>query len=139
MEKIPLDRLASVADVVALPTTRTRRLQRWRDVLDQQADRSLRPLLHLEFRAPEDRLKCRADNSPLAAAFADPVLRAAGLTGDTVGEAEAFFRLSSRETHYLLCDCHYLGAMTSGRVARRVNVAAQANPLAKAWLFLQAT
>jgi hypothetical protein len=138
MEKIALDRLASVATVIPLPATRSQRLQRWRDLLRQQGDRLLRPLLHLEFRAPDDRAECRADNSPLAVAFADPVLRAAGLGGDTVGEAEAFFRLSARETHYLLCDCHYLGAMGSERVARRVNVLAQTNPLARAWLFLKA-
>jgi hypothetical protein len=138
MEKISLDRLASVATVIPLPATRSQRLQRWRDLLRQQGDRLLRPLLHLEFRTPEDRAECRADNSPLSVALADPVLRAAGLTGDTVGEAEAFFRLSSRETHYLLCDCHYLGAMGSERVARRVNVLAQTNPLARAWMFLKA-
>jgi hypothetical protein len=139
MEKIALDRLSSVADVIPLPATRAQRLRRWRDLLRLQGDRLLRPLLHLEFRGPEDRLACRADNSPLALAFADPVLRAAGLRGDTVGHAESFFGLSSRETHYLLCDCHYLGAMGADRVARRVDVVAQANPLAKAWLFLKAT
>jgi hypothetical protein len=139
MEKIPLDRLVSVAAVVPLPVTRAQRLQRWRDLLRRQGDRLLRPLLHLEFRSPEDRVECRADNSPLAVAFADPVLRAAGLRGDTVGHAEAFFGLSSRETHYLLCDCHYLGAMGSERVARRVDVVAQTNLVAKAWLFLKAS
>jgi hypothetical protein len=138
MEKIALDRLASVADVIPLPTTRSQRLRRWRDLLHLQGDRRLRPLLHLEFRAPDDRAQCRGDNSPLALAYADPVLRAAGLRGDTVGHAESFFGLSSRETHYLLCDCHYLGAMGSERVARRVNVVAQANPVAKAWLFMKA-
>jgi len=139
MEKIAIDRLSSVADVIPLPATRTLRLQRWRDLLLQQGERRLRPLLHLEFRTPEDRAQCRADNSPLAIAFADPVLRAAGLRGDTVGHAEGFFGLSSRETHYLLCDCHYMGAMGSDRVARRVNVLAQSNPLARVWLFLRAT
>ena len=139
MEKISLDRLASVATVIPLPATRSQRLQRWRDLLRREEGRPLRPLLHLEFRTPEDRAQCRADNSPLAIAFADPVLRAAGLRGDTVGHAEGFFGLSSRETHYLLCDCHYMGAMGSDRVARRVNVLAQSNPLARVWLFLRAT
>jgi hypothetical protein len=141
MKKIPLDRIASLAavtDAGALPATRSQRLRRWRDILQAQGDRPLRPLLHLEFREPDDRAQCRADNSPLALAFADPVLRAAGLQGDTVGQAEAFFGLGARQTHYLLCDCHYLGAMAAGRVARRIDVLAHANPLAKAWLFLKA-
>jgi hypothetical protein len=138
MKKIPLDRLAAVADVTALPTTRSQRLRRWRDLLLLDSDRPLRPLLHLEFRDPDDRAQCRADNSPLAVAFADPVLRAAGLQGDAVGEAEAFFGLSARQTHYLLCDCHYMGAMGAGRVARRIDVLAHSNPLTKAWLFLKA-
>ena len=141
MKKIPLDRLATLAvvtDAGALPATRSQRMRRWRDLLLQQGDRPLRPLLHLEFRDPDDRARCRADNSPLDLAFADPVLRAAGLAGDTVGHAEAFFGLNARQTHYLLCDCHYLGAMAAGRVARRVDALAHANPLARAWLFLQA-
>jgi hypothetical protein len=138
MKKIPLDRLAGVAVVAALPITRSQRLRRWRDLLLQDSDRAMRPLLHLEFRDPDDRAQCRADNSPLAAAFADPVLRAAGLKGDTVGHGEAFFGLSARQTHYLLCDCHYMGSMAAGRVARRIDVLAHANPLAKAWLFLRA-
>ena len=138
MKKIALDRLAAVAAVTALPTTRAQRLRRWRDLLLQQGDRTLRPLLHLEFRDPDDRAQCRAENSPLAVALADPVLRAAGLQGDTVGHAEAFFGLNARQTHYLLCDCHYMGAMGASRVARRIDVLAHRNPLAKAWLFLQA-
>ena len=141
MKKIPFDRLAAIASVTdahALPATRSQRLRRWRDVLLQLDDRPLRPLLHLEFRDPDDRALCRADNSPLALAFADPVLRAAGLAGDTVGQAEAFFGLNARQTHYLLCDCHYLGAMAASRVARRIDVLAHANPVAKAWLFLKA-
>jgi hypothetical protein len=104
----------------------------------QEGDCTLRPLLHLEFRDPDDRAQCRADNSPLAVAFADPILRAAGLQGDAVGQAEAFFGLSARQTHYLLCDCHYLGAMGADRVAGRIDVLAQRNPLTKAWLFLRA-
>jgi hypothetical protein len=141
MKKIPFDRLAAIAavtDAHALPATRSQRLRRWRDILLQLGDRRLRPLLHLEFRDPDDRALCRAENSPLALAYADPVLRAAGLAGDTVGQAEDFFGLNHRQTHYLLCDCHYLGDMAAGRVARRIDVLAHANPLAKAWLFLKA-
>jgi hypothetical protein len=141
MKKMSLDRLAAfaaVTDARALPATRTQRLRRWRDLLLQEGDRPLRPLLHLEFRDPGDRALCRAENSPLSLAFADPVLRAAGLAGDTVGQAEAFFGLNARQTHYVLCDCHYLGSMGAGRVARRIDVLAQANPLTKAWLFLRA-
>jgi hypothetical protein len=141
MKKISLDRLAAFAAVTNardLPVTRSQRLRRWRDLLLRQGDRPLRPLLHLEFRDPEDRAQCRADNSPLALAYADPLLRAAGLDGDTVRHAEAFFGLNARQTHYVLCDCHYLGSMGAGRVARRIDVLAQGNPLTKAWLFLKA-
>jgi hypothetical protein len=141
MEKIPLDRLASTACVVdarALPLTRSERLARWRELMLAEGDRLLRPLTHLEDRAPEDRDQCRADGSPLAIAFADPLLRAAGLFGDTVGRAEGFFGLSARETHYILCDCHYLGSMSAARVARRIEAVGQTNPFAKAWRMLMA-
>ncbi len=141
MEKIPLDRLASTARVLdarALPMTRPERLARWRELLLAEGDRILRPLTHLEDRAPDDRAQCRADGSPLAIAFADPLLRAAGLFGDTVGRGEAFFGLSARESHYVLCDCHYLGSMGAGRVARRIHAVAQTNPVAKAWCMMMA-
>lgn len=141
MEKIPLERLASAARIVdarAVPLTRSDRLARWRELLLAEGDRLLRPLTHLEDRAPDDRAQCRADGSPLAIAFADPLLRASGLFGDTVGRAEAFFDLSARETHYILCDCHYLGNMGAGRVARRIHAVAQTNPVAKVWRMLMA-
>jgi hypothetical protein len=142
MKKIPLERLAATATIVEsgqAPATRRQRLDRWRDLLLAEPERLLRPLWRLEHRKGEDRVACRADNSPIAIAWADPVLRAAGLAGDTVGHAEAFFDLSSRQSHYLLCDCHYLGHMSSRRVAGRIDAIAQTNPFAKAWLLLRGT
>jgi hypothetical protein len=58
-------------------------------------------------------------------AFADPVLRDAGLDGDTFGHAQKFFELSWGEAHELLCDCHYYGAMDGETVAGRVRALAR--------------
>jgi hypothetical protein len=58
-------------------------------------------------------------------AFEDPVLRAAGLRGDRVGDAGAFFDLSHRELHRLVCYCHHGRTVSPGTVATRLRMIAQ--------------
>jgi hypothetical protein len=50
-------------------------------------------------------------------AFQDPVLRAAGLRGDRVGDAVDFFELSERTVHHLICYCHHGHTVSAGAVA----------------------
>jgi hypothetical protein len=60
----------------------------------------------------------RADGSPLTVAYNDPVLRAAGLRDDTLGEAMRFFDLSEHEAHDVVCYCVH-GRTVEGRAAAR--------------------
>jgi hypothetical protein len=110
---------AAVAEA-RLPMTREQRLRRWSDVLKRSGTRPLEALRWVEFYAEPERRRLRRDGSPIALAFADPVLRAAGLGGDTLGDAQLFFGLSDEESHQLLCDCHYQGTLTGRTAARRV-------------------
>jgi hypothetical protein len=100
--------------------SRRERLERWAELLERDPHRSLRALPRVEFVAERDRAGMRDDDSPIAVAFADPVLRAAGLEGDTFGDAQRFFELSWEDAHELLCDCHYVGRLDGETVARRM-------------------
>ena len=134
-----LEQILSQARVVeAGPTlSRHERLLRWAQVLQAAEARLLQPLRFVEFYAPAARARLRGEQTPLALAFADPVLRGAGLSGDTLGEAQAFFGLDDDETHFLLCDCHWRGRMTGGRAARRVRAVANPHLLNRLWMSFQ--
>ena len=102
------------------PMTRQQRLRRWADILMRQGARPLEALRWVEFYAEPERRQLRRDGSPIAVAFADPVLRADGLAGDTLGDAQVFFGLSDEDAHRLLCDCHYNGTLTGRSAGRRI-------------------
>lgn len=121
------------------PQSRKERLLYWAKVLERQGNSHLQPLRDVEFVFPEHRRELRADRSALAVAFSDPGLRAAGLRGDTLGEAADFFGLSDRQAHHILCACHYTGRPAASLVASRVRAAAR--PLSQigvplAWVSL---
>lgn len=129
MQHQDLDRIRGVKSLdpmfgsTAAPRTklsRSERLGRWADLLDAQAGRPLRALEDVEYVSPAIRRDLRKEDSPLAVAFADEVLRADGLKGDRLGDAMSYFGLSERQAHWLLCDCHYGGRMTASEVAARV-------------------
>ena len=111
---------AVLADPKPKVLSRRERLERWAELLEVEPRRWLRALARVEFTPLDARAGLREDNSPIAVAFADPVLREAGLGGDTLGDAQDFFELSSEQAHQLLCDCHYCGRMDGGTVARRL-------------------
>jgi hypothetical protein len=117
------------------PMTREQRLRRWADVLKRAGPRPLEALRWVEFYAEPERRRLRRDGSPVALAFNDPVLRAEGLAGDTLGDAQLFFGLSDDEAHQLLCDCHYQGTLTGRTAARRVRGLARTSALGR---FLRA-
>jgi hypothetical protein len=117
--------------------SRRERLLRWADILKATDQQVLQPLKFVEFYAPSERRRLRADQSPLDLAFADPTLRAAGLHGDSLGEAQAFFGLSDEESHFLLCDCHWRGQMTGAAAAKRIRAVANPNPINRLWMSLQ--
>lgn len=107
---------------------RNERLERWAVALERQQDRYLRPLERVEFVTPQERKALRSDNSPLTVAFEDKTLRADGLQGDRLGDAAAYFGLSNEQAHLIVCDCHYVGTMRAGEVARRVRAAQKSAP-----------
>ena len=127
MKYQPIEDIGQDAALTLLNTpvmTRRERLERWAELLERDPNRRLKALMRVEFAPEADRSGIREDDSPISVAFADPVLRAAGLAGDTFGDATDFFELSWGEAHELLCDCHYYGRMDGETVARRVRGAA---------------
>lgn len=113
-----LARLAEVAEE-RRPLSHSERLQRWAEVLASDPDRTFRTLYETEYRRPYERDALRSDNSPISAAFADPILRAEGMRDDTYGEAKRFFGLTDRALHRVVCHCHY-GAEMSAHTAARI-------------------
>src|SRR5919205_4269928 len=119
-----LDRIAAEADVLTAPVSpelsRRERLERWAELLEREPGRRLPALHGIEYGTLRERAAYRADGSPLSVAYADPVLRAAGLGGDTVGAAAAFFGLSHEQLHYLVCFCHHGETVAASTVAAQV-------------------
>lgn len=124
MEHKPLSELTHVADLkpsARVPVlTKRERLDRWAELLERQPDRQLRTLDEIEWKPRAVRRAMRADNSAITVAFSDPVLRSAGLVGDTFGDAVSFFQISEHEAHIVLCSCHGGEAMRADEAARRV-------------------
>ena len=132
-----MQRVADIADVGRTRLTRRERLERWADVLMQDPRRVLRPLYRLEFMAMRERMLARGDGTPLAIAYADPMLRDDGLTGDRVGDAMVYFDLSHRDIHFLVCACHCHGDMTASNVAAQLRLMAKQVTVREAWGWLR--
>jgi len=121
---IEIKEKADIISLPAMPMSRRERLERWAAVMDQHQE-NVAALIRIEDYSRQNRMSLRGEGTPLAIAFADPVLRREGLKGDTLGEAMTFFGLSHGQAHRLLCDCHYLGSMTGPRLAARLRSIAQ--------------
>jgi hypothetical protein len=107
------------------PLTKCERLERWAEVLEREGGaRRLKTLYQIEYASRAERAALRADDSPLSIAFKDARLRAAGLAGDTIGDAVAFFEVSEMEMHNILCFCHHGETMSAHEAAARVRAAA---------------
>ena len=126
-----LDRIAAEADILTTPDlprtpelSRRERLERWAELLGREPECRLPALHGIEYGTPYERLTCRADGSPLSVAYGDPVLRAAGLASDTVGNAAEFFGLSHEQLHDLLCFCHHGETLAAASVAAQVRALA---------------
>src|SRR3712207_5486022 len=120
MKHTPVELLRDIADVHDAdqpPLSRHARLKRWAEVLEREPRRRLKALEEIEAMPRTERHGHRVDDSPLAVAFSDPVLRACGLRGDRFGDALDFFGLTERQAHYLLCSCMNGRYMEAGRTA----------------------
>jgi hypothetical protein len=95
--------------------SRTERLERWAELLERNPDRRLSTLHQTEYQPARARGAMRGDGSPIAVAFEDPVLRAAGLENDSYGAAKRFFKLTDGQLHEIICYCHPCGAYREAR------------------------
>lgn len=135
MEHKSARELRAVADVSLSPPPpldRKERLKRWADILASDPDRRIRLVHELEFAPRTAQAQMRADDSALSIAYADPLFRSMGLSGDRVGDGRAFFGLSDSQAHKLLCTCLHGESMRAGDAAGLVR--AIANPLPGALL-----
>lgn len=130
MQHKTLDQLRHMAGIaIALPLRhdatmdRRARLERWMHLLRRRAGRSLHALPGTEFLPAGDRDALRHDDSPIAIAFSDPVLRAAGLRDDTYGEAKVFFGISDAQLHNIVCFCRCGERIPASVAARGVRAA----------------
>ena len=106
MQYRSLEQIAAEAEVhPAAELSRRERLERWAEALERSGTPRLRAIPDIEYGPRWEREARRADNSPISVAFADPVLRGAGLKGDTIGNAAEFFDLSFGQLHRLACVC----------------------------------
>ena len=100
--------------------SKAEKLELWAAALEREGDRPLRTLYELEHMPRARRKSARADNSPLSVAFQDLRLREEGLAGDTAGDVLAFFRISRKQLHDVVCYCHHGPSMSARLAAMRV-------------------
>jgi hypothetical protein len=129
MEQKTIAEVAKSAEVFsgtteAASAQRRQRLERLADLLDAYHGR-VQLFSRIEYVRSPARLLMRADNSPLAVAFADPVFRVQGLAGDRLGDAMEFFALREGQAHALFCDCHYTSAPSARTIAGQVRALAR--------------
>lgn len=118
-QRLTADQIAALDATAPTATamTRTEKLERWATLLAKYnydivlGDR-------LERRHPDDLKASAWPGSPMAIAFGDKTLKAAGLAGDTVGDAMNFFELTAEDIHALSCNCG--GVATGENMAARV-------------------
>jgi hypothetical protein len=125
MKHQSLDKLHKKAVILpgwlkAKPMPKAERLARWAAALEREGDKQLNTLFEIEHMPRAKRIALRADNSILSVAFKDPVLRAEGLAGDTVGDVLTFFRMSHSQLHDIACYCHHGPSMSARSAAARV-------------------
>ena len=132
MEQHALDRLKAIAKVSTtckrLEMTRRERLERWAESLERSPRPFLKTLHETEYQPIAVRLALRDDDTPISVAFADPILRAAGMENDSYGEAKRFFELSDQQLHGLVCFCHFGERVSAATIARGLRKMADSKP-----------
>ncbi len=123
MKHHTLDELRTVAEVgpCGFQTMAwSDRLDRWAEILERHPHWHLSTLHQTEYQTSDARAAMRRENTPLSVAFADPVLRAAGLSDDTYGEAMRFFELEDEQLHEIICYCHFGATVPAASAARQI-------------------
>jgi hypothetical protein len=134
MEHKSLDKIRDVAEILPnwlnpRPLSKSERLERWAEALEREGGRQLNTLFQIEHAPAARRATLRADDSLLTVAFNDPHLRAEGLAGDTVGDAVAFFGISERQMHDIVCFCHHGPTIAANTAAAQIRAAATLRPV----------
>jgi hypothetical protein len=129
MEHKSLDKVRDVADILPnwlspRPMSKCERLTCWAEALEREGPRQLNTLFQVEYAPAERRAISRADDSLLTVAFNDLRLRAEGLAGDTMGDAVAFFGISERQMHDIVCFCHHGPTIAANTAAAQIRAAA---------------
>ena len=137
-----LEEISQVAAIDTAPplsrkAVQRQRLHRFADLLCAYTG-SIRLLTRMEYLTAPELHAMRGDLSPLALAYADPKFRQAGLAGDTVGDAMAFFDLSERQVHTLFCDCHYGPSAGGPTIAARIQAVADRLTIRERWESMRA-
>lgn len=124
MKHQTLEQLQTLAEVRAhqpYPAmSRTRRLERWAELLEREPKRLLYALAGTEYAPIDERNTMRAEGSPLTVAFDDADFRAEGLANDSYGEAKRFFDVTDQQLHNIVCHCHFGKTIKAASAARRV-------------------
>ncbi|MBP2447754.1 hypothetical protein [Rhizobium leguminosarum] len=132
MEQYALEQLKTIAKVSTtckrLELTRRERIERWAESLEHSPRPFLRTLHETEYQPIANRIAMRDDDTPISVAFADPILRAAGMENDSYGEAKRFFELSDEQLHELVCFCHFGESVSAAVIGRRVRKIADPKP-----------
>jgi hypothetical protein len=127
MKHHALEQLQTVAEVdqdyPRQIMSRNERLERWAELLERNPDRRLSTLLQTEYQPARERATMRSDGSPFSVAFADPVLRAAGLENDSYSEAKRFFELTDHQLHEVICYCHFGATVSAATAAHHIRKA----------------
>lgn len=136
-----LDELHAAAPA-ATPLSRRERLERWAALLEADPRRRLVTFDTTEFLDRPTREALRRDNSMVALAWNDPVLRADGLADDSHGTAQRYFGLSDSQMHHIVCQCHHGTRAFAADVAARVRMAipepTRPGLLTRVWRWLTA-
>lgn len=112
---------AGVRAAAPASMSRRERLEYWATLLDREPLRRFNTLRETEFRRDRERDAVRSDDSPISVAFASPLLRGEGMTGDSYGDAKHFFGLSDDALHEIVCNCNFgstVGAASAAAAIR---------------------
>jgi hypothetical protein len=134
MEHKSLDKIRDVAEILPnwlnpRPSSKSERLECWAEALEREGGRQLNTLFQIEYAPAVRRATLRVDDSLLTVAFNDPRLRAEGLAGDTMGDAVAFFGISERQMHDIVCFCHHGPTIAANTAAAQIRAAATLRPV----------
>jgi len=120
-----MNRQLTIAELASLtiPTlSKHNKLYRLARLIRECVHPSLYMFSNIEYLRPSELAELHHPFSAFALAAQDGILKDAGLTGPTIGDALKFFELSHDDLHAFSCDCG--GHLSNEQMARRVEALA---------------